>query len=112
MPRRRKPSEQGIVDQPLKLPDEFLSHLIDKPVSQEQLSEVLTQIKKAVIERAMKVEMDEHLGYENGQDKPLGQPNQRNGHSGKTVITDDGPVRIDVPRDRDGSYNPKSRPIW
>ncbi len=107
MPRRRKPSQQGIVDQPLQLSDEFLAQLIDKPISQEQLGDVLTQIKKAVIERAMKVEMDEHPGYENGQDKPLGQPNQRNGHSGKTVITDDGPVRIDVPRDRDGSYNPK-----
>ena len=103
MPRRRKPSQQGIVDQPLQLPDEFLAQLIDKPISQEQLGDVLTQIKKAVIERAMKVEMDDHLGYESGQDKPEGQSSQRNGQSGKTVITDDGPVRIEVPRDRDGS---------
>lgn len=61
-------------------------------------------LKKAVIERAMKAEMSEHLGYECGESKPAGQSNQRNGASGKTVITDEGPLRIDVPRDRDGSH--------
>jgi putative transposase len=107
MPNRRKPSQQGIVEKPLELPEEFLKRLIDKPITQEQLSGVLMQLKKAVIERAMKVEMQDHLGYANGDEKPHEQANQRNGISGKTVLTDDGPVRIDVPRDRDGSFSPK-----
>ena len=38
---------------------------------------------------------------------PEGQANQRNGTTGKTVITDDGPVRIEVPRDREGSFQPQ-----
>jgi putative transposase len=54
----------------------------------------------------MSTEMTEHLGYKHGEAKPLGQPNQRNGTSGKTVLTDDGPVDIEVPCDREGSYEP------
>ena len=42
-----------------------------------------------------------------GESKPEGQANQRNGSSGKTVISDDGPVRIQVPRDREGSFEPQ-----
>src|SRR5512139_1647189 len=64
-------------------------------------------LKKAVIERAMSAEMSDHLGYRQGDEKPEGQTNQRNGTSGKTVITDDGPVRIEVPRDREGSFEPQ-----
>ncbi|HDR9253374.1 TPA: IS256 family transposase, partial [Burkholderia vietnamiensis] len=60
----------------------------------------------AVIERAMGAEMNLHLGYRPGQSKPPGQANERNGASGKTVITDRGPVRVEVPRDRDGSFEP------
>ncbi|WP_197340056.1 transposase, partial [Ralstonia solanacearum] len=58
------------------------------------------------IERAMGAEMNLHLGYQQGQPKPPGQDNERNGASGKTVITDRGPVRVEVPRDRDGSFEP------
>jgi putative transposase len=61
---------------------------------------------KAIIERAMGAEMNLHLGYPSGQSKPTGQANERNGASGKTVITDRGPVRVEVPRDRDGSFEP------
>ncbi len=61
---------------------------------------------KAIIERAMGAEMNLHLGYPSGQSKPAGQANEHNGASGKTVITDRGPVRVEVPRDRDGSFEP------
>lgn len=56
----------------------------------------------------MNVEMNEHLGYRHGESKPAGQTNQCNGTTGKTVITDDGPVDIEVPRDREGSFEPLS----
>jgi transposase-like protein len=52
----------------------------------------------------MGAEMNLRLGYPAGQSKPPGQANERNGASGKTVITDRGPVRVNVPRDRDGSF--------
>jgi transposase-like protein len=64
-------------------------------------------LKKAVIERAMNAEMSGHLGYGPGEEKPEDQSNHRNGTSAKTVITDDGPVRIEVPRDREGTYEPQ-----
>ncbi|BFO56195.1 hypothetical protein AVXHC19_29980 [Acidovorax sacchari] len=62
--------------------------------------------KKALIERALGAELGHHLGYPSGANKPEPGTNQRNGTSGKTVLTEDGPLRIDVPRDRDGSFDP------
>ncbi|MGH6683636.1 MAG: IS256 family transposase [Pseudolabrys sp.] len=62
--------------------------------------------KKALIERALGAELGHHLGYANGTTKPEAVSNQRNGSTGKTVLTEDGPLRIDVPRDRDGSFEP------
>ena len=49
MPSRRKPSQQGIVDKPLELPEQVLAQLIDRPVSQADLESILRQLKKAVI---------------------------------------------------------------
>jgi transposase-like protein len=62
--------------------------------------------KKALIERAMSAELGHHLGYPAGTAKPGAGTNQRNGKSAKTVLTGEGPVRIEVPRDRDGSFEP------
>jgi len=76
-------------------------------MTQGGLESMFRSLKKAVIERAMSAEMTEHLGYGPGQAKPEGQRNHRNGASPKTVLTDDGPVRIDVPRDRAGSFEPQ-----
>ena len=76
-------------------------------MTQGDLDSMFRSLKKAVIERAMSAEMSDHLGYRHGESKPEGQGNQRNGTTGKTVITDDGPVRIEVPRDRDGAFEPQ-----
>ena len=62
--------------------------------------------KKALIERALGAELSHHLGYLPGADKPPDAGNHRNGVSGKTVLTDVGPLKIDVPRDRAGSFEP------
>ena len=50
--------------------------------------------------------MNHHLGYPSGAAKPADVANQRNGKGAKTVLTEEGPVRIEVPRDRDGSFAP------
>lgn len=68
--------------------------------------ELLAQITKAVLERALQVEMADHLGYEKGDPAGVGSPNSRNGSYGKTVLTASGPVRLKVPRDRAGSFEP------
>jgi putative transposase len=63
-------------------------------------------LKKAVIGRAMGLELTHHLGYAKGEARPEEHANQRNGSTGKTELTDDGPLRVDIPRDRDGSFQP------
>jgi transposase-like protein len=65
-----------------------------------------TALKKALIERALGGELSHHLGYPPGGDKPAEAGNHRNGSTGKTVLTEDGPLRIEVPRDRQGSFEP------
>lgn len=64
------------------------------------------QLKKALLERALGAELSEHLGYEKGDPAGRGTGNSRNGHSGKTVLTEDGAVELAVPRDRNGSFEP------
>jgi putative transposase len=68
---------------------------------------LLSQLTKRLVERAMEVELTDHLGYESHQEPPGGTGNTRNGGTPKTLVTDHGPVEIKTPRDRDGSFEPK-----
>lgn len=90
-----------------QLSQQMLEELIPGPVSKEQFTDIFENFKKAFIERAMGAEMSHHLGYGAGQARPEGATNHRNGSSAKTVITDTGSVRIEVPRDREGSFEPQ-----
>lgn len=67
---------------------------------------LLQQMMKAVLERALKAELTDHLGYEEGDPAGRGSGNSRNGSYAKTVTTTAGPVTVDVPRDRNGQYTP------
>ncbi len=69
--------------------------------------EVFRQLKKAIIERALGAELSVHLGYPKGDAKPAGQNNQRNGTSAKRILTDEGVIDLDVPRDRNGTFEPQ-----
>jgi putative transposase len=71
---------------------------------------LLNQMTKAVLERALHAEMTDHLGYESGDPAGQGSGNSRNGKTIKTVSTTNGPVEIDVPRDRNGSFQPRIVP--
>ena len=64
------------------------------------------QLKKALLERALGAELSDHLGYERGDPAGRGTGNSRNGHSDKTVLTEDDEVTLAVPRDRNGSFEP------
>lgn len=72
----------------------------------EQINATTMALKKALIERALGAELSYHLGYPPGAARPEDAVNQRNGKSAKTVLTQDGPLRIEVPRDRAGSFEP------
>lgn len=70
------------------------------------VEELLTQMTKAVLERAMETELSDHLGYEAGDPAGRGTGNSRNGKTTKTVQTLQGPVELTVPRDRNSSFEP------
>src|SRR6476646_10337441 len=70
-------------------------------------SGLLAQLTKRLVESALEGEITDHLGYDRHDVAGRDGGNSRNGHRAKTVLTEVGPVRIDVPRDRDGSFEPK-----
>ena len=67
---------------------------------------LLADVAKRVIETGLEVEMTEHLGYAKHAADGRDHGNSRNGTRTKTVITELGPIEIDVPRDRDGTFEP------
>lgn len=107
MPRNSKTTAASGKAALPQLTKQMLEELIPGPVTKEQFTDIFENFKKAFIERAMGAEMSHHLGYDAGQAKPEGATNHRNGSSAKTVITDTGSVRIGVPRDREGSFEPQ-----
>jgi transposase-like protein len=68
---------------------------------------LLQQLTKRLLESALEGEMTDHLGYDKHDAAGRNGQNSRNGARSKTVLTDVGPVDISVPRDRDGSFEPK-----
>ena len=89
-----------------ELPPELMDQLVKGPMTSSEVKDLILAFNKALIQTAMNAELSHHLGYKAGQDKPEGQANERNGASAKTVMTEHGAVRIEVPRDRDGSFEP------
>jgi putative transposase len=91
-----------------KIPKELLDQIVaEGPMTGEQINATTMALKKALIERALGGELSHHLGYSPGATRPEeAAGNQRNGTSAKTVRTDGGPLRIEVPRDREGSFEP------
>jgi transposase-like protein len=88
------------------IPKELIDQFVTGPMSAEAVNDLSFAFKKALIERALGAELSHHLGYAAGATKPEAASNHRNGSSAKTVLTDDGALRIEVPRDRDGSFEP------
>ncbi len=92
---------------------DFSPEILDQILSGYSKPEDLTsddgifrRLKKALIERALGAELSDHLGYEKGDPAGRGSGNSRNGTSAKTVLTEDGEVQIEVPRDRAGTFEP------
>lgn len=99
-PQRRQAVEQRLIDQ-----------LVDRAQAEGlQLTGeggLLGQLTKRLLESALEGEMTDHLGYDKHDPAGKNGQNSRNGTRSKTVLTDVGPVEISVPRDRDGSFEPK-----
>jgi putative transposase len=97
----------------MEIPDELIDRLLGEYTGPEQLTGpdgLINQLRKRLIERAAGAELERHLGYRQGAEAPDGQPNRRNGVSAKTLRTVDGPVTVELPRDRDASFEPQVVP--
>ena len=93
-----------------KLSDELVDELLAGARTEEEIvgpGGLLSQLTKRLVERAMEVELTDHLGYEPHQEPPGGGGNTRNGGTPKTLVTEQGPVEIKTPRDRRGTFEPK-----
>ncbi|MEL6186848.1 MAG: IS256 family transposase [Myxococcota bacterium] len=83
---------------------ESLANEVDSP---EGLSAAVSKLQKLALERMLQAEMTEHLGYEKHAAEGFDGGNSRNGHSSKKVVMDSGTVELDVPRDREGTFEPQ-----
>ena len=106
MPRNRVGAAAAAAVPTVEIPAALLDALVKGSMSEAAVQATALAIKKALIERVMSAELSHHLGYCAGETPTVAQTNHRNGHSEKTVLTEDGPVRIAVPCDRDGAYEP------
>lgn len=93
-----------------KINDDILDELLRGCERPEDLlgdGGLMRDLKKALMQRMLGAELTEHLGYEHGEEAPLVQANRRNGVSRKTVRSEGGTFEIAVPRDREGSFEPR-----
>ena len=109
--RREPPPRPELADEvKALLPDELIDELLAGARTEEEIAGqggLLSQLTKRLVERAMEVELTDHLGYEPHQEPPGGAGNTRNGSTPKTLITEHGSVEINTPRDRAGSFDPQ-----
>lgn len=89
-------------DVPFEIPEEQLK----KIKTQEELEAYISKLYKHAVQTMLKAEMDEHLGYKKHDPVGKNTGNSRNGSSGKTLKTDIGDIPLDVPRDRNSSFDP------
>jgi putative transposase len=96
--------EAATVEQ--KLIDQLVEQARSKGLQLTGEGGLLQQLTKRVLESALEGEITDHLGYDKHDPAGKDGGNSRNGTRSKTVLTDIGPVEIDVPRDREGSFEP------
>ncbi len=102
MARRKEKKEKDIIDQLLDQID-FRGLTQDEVVGQEGL---IKQLSGRILQRALEAEMTEHLGYEKNSNVGDNSGNARNGYTEKTVLLENQSATIDIPRDRNGTFEP------
>jgi putative transposase len=108
--RRADPRPELADEVKALLPDEVIDELLAGARTEQEIAGpggLLGQLTKRLVERAMEVELTNHLGYEPHREPPGGAGNTRNGSTPKTLVTDSGAVGIDTPRDRAGTFEPQ-----
>ena len=102
MARKREKKEKDILDQ-------ILDHIDFRGLTQDEVvgqNGLIKQLTGKLLQRALDAEMTEHLGYEKNSNVGDNSGNSRNGHTEKTVLLENQSTTIDVPRDRNGTFEP------
>jgi len=102
MARKKEKKEKDIIDQLLDNID-FRGLTQDEVVGQDGL---IKQLTGRILQRALEAEMTEHLGYEKNSNAGDNSGNSRNGHTEKTVLLENQSTSIEIPRDRNGTFEP------
>src|SRR3954447_9466920 len=105
MPSKTRKLERAVGKLP-SIPKALVEQFLTGPMTEEAINAVGFAFKQALIEASLNAELSHHLGYLPGAEKPEAATNHRNGGTSKTVLTGDGKLRIETPRDRDGSFEP------
>jgi putative transposase len=105
MPSKAKKVDRDVAKLP-SIPKELVELFLTGPMTGEAINAAGMAFKTALIEASLNAELSHHLGYAPGSDKPDQVTNHRNGSTSKSVLTGDGKVLIETPRDREGSFEP------
>ena len=105
MPIKAKKLDRDVAKLP-SIPKELVERFLTGPMTGEAINAAGLAFKQALIEASLNAELSHHLGYPPGGEKPEAAANHRNGSTSKTVLTGDGKLRIETPRDRAGSFEP------
>ena len=103
MTRKKK---TGAASTAVQFDPKLMEALVPGPLTPAEANDLIHGFKKALFERVLGAELTHHLGYGKDQPRPEGQSNHRNGTSAKSVLTDTGTVAVEVPRDRDATFEP------
>ena len=90
--------------------DELFARIDSGQVEMTGVDGLIPGLIKAALERGLQAELSDHLGYDKGDPEASMFDNSRNGSTPKTVATQVGPVALDTPRDRDGTFTPRLVP--
>jgi putative transposase len=104
-PESGRPAPRPLIDE--ELADQLLGQAQAGGAELLGPDGLLSQVSRAVLERALAEEMTGHLGYVKHDPAGRGSGSSRNGTTPKTVLTDVGAAGLAVPRDRDGSFEPR-----
>lgn len=101
-----KKSDRSAANQEMAILDQLLAGC-QKPEDLLAPGGAFNRLRKRLIERLLNAELDDHLGYTKGQKPVADDGNHRNGFSAKTVLGEEGPVELAIPRDRQGTFEPQ-----
>ena len=101
MPSRAKKVDRDVAKLP-SIPKALVDLFLTGPMTGEAINDAGIAFKKALIEASLNAELSHHLGYAPGSNKPDEASNHRNGSTSKTVLTGDGKLLIETPRDPRG----------